>query len=434
MSMNDGDNAPRQFALWVVEKLRAGGFQALWAGGCVRDELLGLEPSDYDVATDATPDQVRTCFGKRHTLAIGAAFGVIVVLGRGRDEQVEVATFRRDVGYSDGRRPDAVQFCTAREDALRRDFTMNGLFFDPLSQKVLDYVGGREDLAAGIVRAIGDPVARFAEDKLRMLRAARFASTFRFRLDPLTAQAVRRESRALTVVSAERIATELRKLLLPPTRAEGAALLQDLRLLEVILPESVALFEPSSPERDPVRELWPTTLEILRSLRRPTFRVALAALLWGIHACDPHPPAYIQDIGGRLKLSNHDAQGLVWLLTQVPLLRRARSSPWPTLQRVLITPFIDEALTLAEATARVIDGHTDDVEYCWRKLDLPREVLNPHMLINGDDLRAAGFSAGPRFRDVLDRVRDAQLDGLVTNRDEALQLARQLFADSSTLP
>lgn len=434
MSNNAGDNSPRHFALWVVEKLRAAGFQALWAGGCVRDELLGQEPSDYDVATDATPEQVRTCFGKRHTLAIGAAFGVVVVLGRGTEGQVEVATFRRDVGYSDGRRPDAVQFCTAREDALRRDFTMNGLFFDPLTQQVLDYVAGRDDLAAGIVRAIGDPAERFAEDKLRMLRAARFASTFRFRLDPHTAEAVRRESRGLTVVSAERIATELRKLLLPETRADGAALLQDLRLLEVILPESRALFEPANPGHELERDLWLTTLEILHALKQPTFRVALAALLWGIHATDPHPPTHIQNIGARLKLSNHDAHGMRWLLQQQTLLRQARSAPWPTLQRVLIAPAIDEALVLAEAVAQVIDHCADDVAYCRTKLELPRNVLHPHMLINGDDLRAAGFSAGPRFRDVLDRVRDAQLEGSISNRDEALQLARHLFTGPSSLP
>ena len=148
----------------------------------------------------------------------------------------------------------------------------------------------------------------------------------------------------------------------------------------------------------------------MQALRQPTFRVALAALLWGIHACDPHPPARVRNIGAALKLSNHDAEGMVWLLTQEPLLRRARSVPWPTLQRVLIAPPIDEALTLAEATARAVDGHTDDIEYCRQKLELPRDVLNPHMLINGDDLRAAGFTAGPRFRDVLDRVRDAQLE------------------------
>jgi len=371
MDVEAGDNTPRQFALWVVEKLRAAGFQSLWAGGCVRDELLGLEPSDYDVATDATPEQVRACFGKRHTLAIGAAFGVIVVLGRGNAGQVEVATFRRDVGYSDGRRPDAVEFCTAREDALRRDFTMNGLFFDPVSQQVLDFVGGREDLAAGIVRAIGDPVARFGEDKLRMLRAARFASTFGFHIDPLTAEAVRREARSLLVVSAERIAAEMRKMLVPATRADGVALLRELHLLEVILPEASRLFEPRTDE-EPGDSLWPTTLTILRTLRPPTFRLALAALLWGIHGGDPQPPTRVRDIGARLKLSNYDAEGLAWLLTQEPLLRRARTVPWPTLQRVLIAPAIDEALTLTEATASVVDGHTYDIEYCRARCSIRR--------------------------------------------------------------
>ena len=256
--LDDGENTPRQFALWVVGETARGRFSGPVGGGCVRDELLGLEPSDYDVATDATPEQVRACFGKRHTLAIGAAFGVIVVLGRGGEDQVEVATFRRDVGYSDGRRPDAVEFCTAREDALRRDFTMNGLFFDPVSRQVLDFVGGREDLAAGVVRAIRDPAERFAEDKLRMLRAARFASTFGFRIDPLTAEAVRREARALTVVSAERIATEMRKMLLPATALTAPHCFRICGLLEIILPESWRLFEPSETADDPASRILAT--------------------------------------------------------------------------------------------------------------------------------------------------------------------------------
>jgi len=183
-------NPAREFALWVVRRLRAAGHEALWAGGCVRDQILRIEPSDYDVATSATPDRVRDCFGRARTLAIGAAFGVITVRGRRGQGQIEVATFRSDAAYSDGRHPDHVTFSTARQDAQRRDFTMNGLFYDPVADRVIDYVGGLPDLQAGIVRAIGDPYERIAEDKLRMLRAVRFAMRLDFRIDPDTWSAI----------------------------------------------------------------------------------------------------------------------------------------------------------------------------------------------------------------------------------------------------
>ncbi|MHB0957205.1 MAG: CCA tRNA nucleotidyltransferase [Pirellulaceae bacterium] len=423
----------RQFALWIVQKLRAAGFEALWAGGCVRDELLGLVPKDYDVATNATPDQVRTCFGKRHTRAIGAAFGVVAVLGRPGEGPIEVATFRRDAAYSDGRHPDAVAFSTACEDARRRDFTMNGLFFDPLTGEVLDYVGGQADLAAGVVRAIGDPYERFAEDKLRMLRAARFASTFDFSLDADTAAAVQREAPSITIVSAERIAAELKKILVPDSRARGAELLRELRLLEAILPESRVLFDRDGVPPDARRvdsaavRWWPTTLRILDALQGPTFRVTLAALLWGIYGQVPHPAQRVLEICGRWRLSNHDAEGAVWLLTCESRLRRASTLRWPDLQRILIAEPIGELMLLAEAIAREVDGHVHEIDLCRAKLQLPPESLNPPMLISGDDLRAAGYAAGPRFRDVLTRVRDAQLESEIVSREQALEFARALL-------
>src|SRR2546421_9642884 len=197
----------RDFAIEVVQRLRDAGYQALWAGGCVRDELLGLVPKDYDVATDARPEEVRRRF--RRTLAVGMSFGVIEVLGPRTEAGplvVQVATFRSDVSYSDGRHPDAVVFSSAREDALRRDFTINGMFFDPLDNQLIDYVGGQDDLRAKVLRAIGDPTARFAEDKLRLLRAVRFATRFELTVEPATETAIRAMAPAITVVSAERIA------------------------------------------------------------------------------------------------------------------------------------------------------------------------------------------------------------------------------------
>jgi poly(A) polymerase len=194
--------SPRDLALDVVRRLRAAGFEALWAGGCVRDQILGIPPKDYDVATSAEPEQVRDVFGRRKTLAIGQSFGVITVVGPRGSGQIDVATFRRDAAYSDGRHPDQVTFTTAEQDALRRDFTINGLFYDPIESRVIDYVGGQEDLREGIVRAIGDPRERIAEDKLRMLRAVRFAARFDFALDERTLTAVQEQAHELVIVSA----------------------------------------------------------------------------------------------------------------------------------------------------------------------------------------------------------------------------------------
>ncbi|MDX1946089.1 MAG: CCA tRNA nucleotidyltransferase, partial [Pirellulaceae bacterium] len=254
----------REFATDVVARLRAAGYEALFAGGCVRDQLLGITPKDYDVATSATPDQVRDCLGHRRTLPIGASFGVITALGPRGAGQVEVATFRRDAGYSDGRHPDSVSFTTAEQDALRRDFTINGMFFDPVASQVIDYVGGQDDLARGVIRAIGDPAQRIAEDKLRMLRAVRFAARFDFALDEGTLAAIRRQASELVIVSAERIAAEMRLMLIHPNRARAAAMLHVAGLLEVILPEALGLLpdEPWSPE-SAADTPWRRSLHIL---------------------------------------------------------------------------------------------------------------------------------------------------------------------------
>jgi poly(A) polymerase len=227
----------REFAVDVVAKLRAAGFEAYWAGGCVRDQLLGREPKDFDVATDARPDEIRGIFGFRRTVAVGEAFGVIKVVGRKPEGEVEVATFRQDASYSDGRHPDSVRFSTPEADAQRRDFTINGLFYDPLDDRVIDFVGGQEDLARRMVRAIGDARARFAEDKLRLLRGVRIAATFDFTLEPATRDAIKAMADQITVVSAERIAAEMRLMLVHPRRARALELLRELGLLKIILPE-----------------------------------------------------------------------------------------------------------------------------------------------------------------------------------------------------
>jgi poly(A) polymerase len=410
----------REFATDVVRRLRQAGHQALWAGGCVRDQLLGLTPKDYDVATDATPDRVRDVFGRKKTLAIGAAFGVITVIGPQRAGQIDVATFRRDAAYSDGRHPDAVSFADPEQDAQRRDFTINGLFYDPLESQVIDYVGGQEDLKAGIVRAIGDPAARISEDKLRMLRAVRFAARFGFVLERGTLEAIDRHARELVIVSAERVAAELRAILIHDSRRRGVELLATTGLLEVVLPESVALREWSP--------AWERTLAILEALKSPTFSMSLAALIREIEAQDQTISDLPQTLFERWKLSTDELEGVVKLLDQYGLILQAQNVPWPVLQRVLIAPRIDELLGYCEAVARGagILPAKDEVDFCRAKLALPPHQLNPPPLITGDDLKAAGIAPGPQYRALLDGARDAQLLGQIASRAEALALVQQM--------
>jgi tRNA nucleotidyltransferase/poly(A) polymerase len=262
----------RQFAIDVVERLRTAGFQAFWAGGCVRDELFGRIPADYDVATSAKPDEVREVFGRRRTLAVGAAFGVITVLGARDSGQIEVATFRTDEAYTDGRHPAGVRFSSPQEDAQRRDFTINGLFLDPLSGEVHDYVGGREDLKAGVVRAIGVPAMRFGEDHLRMLRAVRFAAAFGFALDGETRAAIEKMTHLVTTVSPERIAAELRAMVSRPGRRRALELLDETGLAREVLPEVAPAYGDAS-----ARASWQQAARIIDALDEPDLSTALAA-------------------------------------------------------------------------------------------------------------------------------------------------------------
>lgn len=414
----------RQFARRVVCQLRAAGYEACWAGGCVRDQLLGLEPHDYDVATSAKPDEIRACFSRGRTLPLGAAFGVITVLGRRGEGQIEVATFRQDTGYSDGRHPDGVVFSTAQLDAQRRDFTINGLFFDPIMETVIDYVGGREDLQAGIVRAIGDPTERIGEDRLRMLRAARFAATYDFQIDPATQRAVVANADRIAEVSAERIAGELRRMLVHSRRARAVRLLQEMALLPVILPESRAVLEPdiqpgSAESFDP-RRPWHNTLVLLQQLDQPTFPVALAALLRAIYRQAADPAATVVEIGRRWRLSNSELQRTAWLLATESMIRHAVVWPWPEIQRLLVTPGIDELMLLAEAVVRVEERPASGIAFCREKLQLPATELNPPPLVNGDDLRRAGLQPGPAFHVILTDFRDRQLLGQLQSRQAAI--------------
>ncbi len=401
----------RDFALEVVRRLRGAGFEAYWAGGCVRDELLGRTPHDYDVATSATPPQIRALFGRQRTLPLGAAFGVITVLGPRPAGPIDVATFRQDAGYSDGRHPDNVTFSSAREDAARRDFTINGMFFDPIDRRVIDFVGGQDDLRDHLIRAIGSPRLRFGEDKLRMLRAVRFAAGFGFAIDAETADGVRAMAGEITAVSPERIAMEMRRLLTAAARVQGVRLLVELGLAPVVLPELVANDETS-------RARTEHGLGVLGRLHDPDFPLALAALL-----SEQADAAAVRAVGLRWKLSNKETDEAAWLAEHCDALSGARSLRWSKLQPVLAHPWAESLVALHDVSS---PNGPDEAAYCRELLSQPRDKLDPPPLLTGDDLRGLGLAPGPKFKLILQAVRDGQLDGEIRTTEEARRLATRL--------
>ncbi len=408
---------PREFAFQVTQKLQNAGYQALWAGGCVRDQILNKTPKDYDVATSATPEQVQELFGQKRTLAIGASFGVITVLGPKTAGPIEVATFRRDAGYSDGRRPDSVEFTDAREDALRRDFTINGLFFDPVAQQVHDYVGGQEDLKHKIVRAIGNPHERINEDKLRMLRAIRFAATFDFELEPETFAAVQQHAHEIKIVSGERIGAEMHRMLAHPQRATAARLLRESGLLAQILIDGDKIYESE--------EKWQLILRALEGLAGQEFVSGCAILV--SHWCQTQT---LGTLAGQWKLSNAERDSIGWILEHLGTFVLADRLPWSALQPLLIHPDaqrgidVDEALIFATRSIHGVRG----IEFCRERMNWPFEKLNPRPLLDGNDLKKLGVRDGRLFGRILQSIRDEQLDGKIATRDEALDRASTLAA------
>lgn len=413
----------REFAVEVVRKLRDAGHTALFAGGCVRDLLLGRAAKDYDVATTALPDQVRDIFGHRRTLAVGASFGVIVVLGPRESGQVEVATFRTEGPYHDGRRPASVAFATPEEDAQRRDFTINGMFYDPVDARVFDFVGGEADLVGRVIRAIGDPHERVREDKLRMLRAVRFAAILDFALDQRTADAIREMASELVVVSAERIAQELKKMLVDAHRRRAMELTRDVGLLNVILPE---LSVESSRTAAQKAADFETTLRMLSVLQQPSFELAMAAL---VHNLPTHPIA--QDVCRRLKLSNDETEKITWLVEHQAELLDAPMQRLSQLKRTLAHPYRDSLLALMRAKLLACDSDLRPVLFCEEYLArTPTAVIDPPVLITGEDLKRQGMSPGPAFKMILDSIRDAQLNLEISTFDEAIALAAELGKES----
>lgn len=417
---------PREFAIEVVEKLQAASFEALWAGGCVRDQLLNLQPKDYDVATNAVPEQIRQLFGKKRTLSIGAAFGVITVLGPRNGGQVEVATFRRDASYSDGRHPDAVQFTDAREDALRRDFTINGMFYDPIKEQVIDYVGGRDDLATRTIRAIGDPHERIDEDKLRMLRGVRFASTFGFNLEPETLAAIQRHAPEIRMVSEERIGVELIRMLAHGNNKLAAQLLMDSHLLAEVLPPAWLQFHPWDESE------WGPRLEELGRLASTEF-AAVASVLLRSFLEDERGKVLVEassskrglslasSLQSAWRLTNDQRDRINWISANWQKLASANKQRWSEIQPLLIHAGAQSALDVATA----IVGSTEGIQFCQQRLRWPADKLDPPSLIDGRGLIELGIHPGPKFKDLLVAIRTAQLDGQIETAEQAAQFARE---------
>jgi poly(A) polymerase len=436
---------PRELANSVCETLRSNGHQALLVGGSVRDLLLGREPADFDVATDATPERVMSLFPE--SVGVGAQFGVVLVPRNGA--KVEVATFRSDLGYSDGRHPDRVVYSTtAKEDVQRRDFTINGLLMRHDTGEVLDFVGGQADLKAGIVRAIGEPSRRFAEDKLRMLRAVRFAARFRFTIEPATFAAIRRHTAEVNQVSAERLRDELTKLLTEGAARRGFELLDDAGLLPQVLPEIAAMKGVEQPPQfHPEGDVWIHTRLMIEKLPAgcsPT-------LAWGVLLHDVgKPPTFksasetgdrirfdghvdvgvrmAEDICKRLRFSNEETQQIVALVANHMRFKDVEQMRASTLKRFVRLPRFDEHLELHRLDCLCSHGQLQSYEFMERFLtETPPEQVQPPRLLTGDDLQQMGYVPGPLFSEILRSLEDAQLEGRVQDKAGAAEYVRERF-------
>jgi poly(A) polymerase len=477
----------REHAERIIRTLHAAGHQAYLVGGCVRDLLLGLDPADYDVATDATPDEVMRIFPE--TYAVGAQFGVVLVplpdgtaaappsslssassvvdpldlhhgglRGHGGDANVsfakasyvEVATFRSDIGYSDGRHPDEVRFSKSpEEDVKRRDFTINGMMLDPLTNKVLDFVGGQKDLAAKIIRAIGDPELRFAEDKLRVLRAVRFASRFGYTIEPQTFAAIRKLAPQIHQVSRERVRDELTKMLTEGHARQAFLLLDQTGLLREILPEISAMKGVQQPpEFHPEGDVFVHTLLLLDNLPHPV----PATLAWGALLHDVgKPPTFriverirfdnhvdvgvkmAEEICRRLRFSNHDTEQILALIDNHMRFAHVPQMKGATFKRFVRMPRFEEHLALHRLDC--LGSHGDLTTYNFTRERIaatPPAAIRPMPLVTGDDLIAAGYQPGPRFKEILSALEDAQLEGRLQSKESAMQYVTEEFPRDRT--
>jgi len=446
----------KDFATSIVQTLRQRGFQAYLVGGCVRDLLLGCEPKDYDVATNATPGQVMGIFPE--TYAVGAQFGVVLVPmpeqdtaselpteGASHAHAVEVATFRSDIGYSDGRHPDEVRFSQdPRQDVARRDFTINGMLLDPVSGEVLDFVGGRKDLAGGIIRTIGEPELRFAEDRLRMLRAIRFVARFEYTIEPSTFRAIQELAPQIEVVSRERVRDELTRMLTEGHARRAFTLLDESGLLAHVLPEISAMKGVAQPpDFHPEGDVFVHTLLLLENLPQP----CPMTLAWGALLHDVgKPPTFrmaerirfdnhvevgmkmAEEICQRLRFSNDDTAQILALVDNHMRFSHATRMSESTLKRFFRLPRFDEHLALHRADCLASHGNLSTYEYVRQKrAETPPQQMRPAPLVTGDDLIAAGHVPGPKFREILNAVEDAQLEGRLASREAALEFVRREY-------
>jgi poly(A) polymerase len=458
------DNPKYRAAREIVVALRAAGHQAYFAGGCVRDLLLGVAPKDFDVATSATPDVVMGLFAKTYT--VGAHFGVVLVCtpdAEGGEIATEVATFRHDGAYSDGRRPDAVRFSTdAREDVLRRDFTINGMLLDPMifeetgdaAAATLDYVNGREDLAEKTLRAIGDPALRFAEDKLRMLRGVRFAARLQLEIEPRTMAAIRAAASEIGQVSLERIRDELTLMLIEGHARRAFELLDATGLLAYVLPEVLRMKGVEQPPQfHPEGDVWVHTLLLLEKLPPG----AAATLAWGALLHDVGKPATFrppdpkkpgdrirfdghvevgvriaEEILGQLRFSNEDTEQIVALVKNHMRFGDIMQMRESTLKRFLRLPKFDEHLALHWMDASSAHGDLRLYEFAKERFEAtPIETMRPKLLVTGKNLIDAGYLPGPEFKAMLEIAEDAQLEGRATTTEDALALVRERFGKPS---
>jgi poly(A) polymerase len=426
----------------IAGRLRASGHTAYFAGGCVRDLLRGQVPQDFDIATDARPEVVQKIFAR--TYAVGAHFGVIVVLEN--DFQFEVATFRSDGAYLDGRRPVEVHFATAEEDAARRDFTINGMFFDADKNEVIDFVGGRSDLERKLIRAIGDPAQRFAEDRLRMLRAVRFATTLGFEIDPATWEAIKASAASIIEISAERIREELVRIFLSPNRVRGWDLLDASGLMRAILPELEEMKGCEQPPQfHPEGDVFKHTRIMLEML--PT--EASLPLVFSVLFHDVgKPPTATVDEEGRIRFNGHDRVGAEMTEAIMERLRFSRAEIDATveavrqhmvfkdvpnmrvakLKRFMARPTFEDELELHRVDCASSHAMLDNYEFLLRKKEeFANEPIIPPPLIRGDDLIAMGLKPGPQFGEILEAVETRQLEGGLKDREEALEWVKAEF-------
>ena len=458
------NNAKYLAARDIVVMLRAAGHQAYFAGGCVRDLLLRVEPKDFDVATSATPDMVMEMFAK--TYSVGAHFGVVLVCTPDQDGSeiaTEVATFRHDGAYSDGRRPDAVRFSSdPREDVLRRDFTINGMLLDPVifeetrdaAAATLDYVGGQEDLKAHVLRAIGEPALRFAEDKLRTLRGVRFAARLELEIEPRTMAAIRAAASEIGQVSCERIRDELTLMLTEGHARQAFELLDATGLLAQVLPEAMKMHGVEQPPQfHPEGDVWVHTMLLLEKLKPgASATLAWAALLHDIgkpatfRAPDPKKPGdrirfdghvevgvrMTEEILGRLRFSNEDTAQIISLVKNHMRFGDILQMRESTLKRFLRLPKFDEHLALHWMDASSAHGDLRLYEFARERFEAtPHETMKPKLLVTGKDLIDAGYRPGPEFKAMLEAAEDAQLEGSVTTTDGGLAIVRERFGGPS---